>query len=61
MLGLLAQICFIEILIYKNQGLEETCLFIMYELLLQATVGFTLFGKETLADINAKEIVAEMS
>ncbi|KAL1545586.1 hypothetical protein AAHA92_22292 [Salvia divinorum] len=26
-----------------------------------ATVGFTLFGKETLADIDAKEIVAETS
>lgn len=25
----------------------------------QATVGFTLFGKETLADLDLKEIVAE--
>lgn len=30
------------------------------EFFLQATVGFSLFGKETLADIDVKEIVAEV-
>lgn len=32
----------------------------LFSLFLQATVGFTLFGKETLADLDIKEIVAEV-
>lgn len=31
----------------------------MLLLFLQATVGFTLFGKETVADLNLNEIVEE--